>query len=202
MNAETLYKTLKIKILNGELRCGDHLGETTIARQYDTSRLYAKSALQKLEEECLAKRTPNRGYHVLEIPDNIFEEISDIQEALEGVIVKRVIHVATEEELTALSKILNRIDVFIRNNMIDDGLSELENFYDLLYRISRYSRVVSILETYSDYISILRKRSASTYEEHLISLENTHMLFNAIAARDENAAMGYLKKRPTFYHNI
>lgn len=140
----------------------------------------------------------NRGYFVLELPDSFFEEIDDIRQALEGVIVKRVIRVGTEEEFAALTKSFDRIDVFIRNNMIEDGLQEVEKFYQMMYHIAKYQRVESILETYSSYIAVIRKRSASTTEEHLKSLESTRALLDAITARDERMALHYLDERQRF----
>lgn len=198
MDAQAVYDDLKKLILNGQLSAGDKLGEVALAKQYNVSRLYIKSALQRLNEERLVEHIRNRGYFVAEIPDSLFEEIDDIRQALEGVIVKRVIRVATDEDLYTLSKILDRIDVFIRNGMIDDGLEEVDKFYQTMYRISRYERVVAILDTYSGYIAAIRKRSAQTQEEHMLSLESTHALFDAIAERDEKKAMYYLEERQKF----
>ena len=109
-----------------------------------------------------------------------------------------MIRVGTEEDLHTLAKILDRIDVFIRNGMISDGLEEVDKFYQTMYRISQYERVVAILQTYSGYIAAIRKRSAATQEEHLLSLESTHALFDAIAERDEKKAMYYLEERQKF----
>ena len=198
MDAQALYDELKKRILNGNLSAGDRLGEIALATQYSVSRLYVKSALQKLREERLVEHIRNRGYFVADIPDSLLEEIDDIRQALEGVIIKRVIRVGTEEDLSTLSKILDRIDVFIRNGMISDGLEEVDKFYQTMYRISQYDRVVAILQTYSGYIAAIRKRSAATQEEHLLSLESTHALFDAIAARDEKKAMYYLEERQKF----
>ena len=118
MDAQALYDELKKRILNGNLSAGDRLGEIALATQYSVSRLYVKSALQRLREERLVEHIRNRGYFVADIPDSLLEEIDDIRQALEGVIIKRVIRVGTEEDLHTLAKILDRIDVFIRNGMI------------------------------------------------------------------------------------
>ena len=53
MDAQALYDELKKRILNGNLSAGDRLGEIALATRYDVSRLYVKSALQKLRD-CLA----------------------------------------------------------------------------------------------------------------------------------------------------
>ena len=55
-----------------------------------------------------------------------------------------------------------------------------------------------VIQHYSGYIAAIRKRSAATQEEHLLSLESTHALFDAIAERDEKKAMYYLEERQKF----
>lgn len=193
MTAEELYHRLKIQILNGELTAGERLGEIPLAKQYGLSRLYVKSALQRLREERLAEHITNRGYFVRPVPDEILEEINDLRRALEWVLVRRVIEVGTEEEIGELSRIFGRISVFIRNDMPEDGLEEVGRFYDRLGQIARYDRVAGILHTYSDYISIIRRRSAVTREEHLRSLEELKGLMEAIETRDSDRALAWMR---------
>ncbi len=195
MNAEELYKVLRIQILDGKRKAGENLGEIPLATQYGVSRLYVKSALQKLQGEQLVKHIRNRGYFVREISNSLLEEINDIRQALEGVIVKRVIRVASDQELRELSKTMDRVAVFIKNAMIEDGLEEIGKFYQLLYQIARYDRVVSILETYSDYITIIRRNSAKTQEEHMESLACAQALLKAILARNEADALRCIEER-------
>ena len=72
MDAQALYDELKKQILNGNLSAGDRLGEIALATRYDVSRLYVKSALQRLREERLVEHIRNRGYFVADIPDSLF----------------------------------------------------------------------------------------------------------------------------------
>lgn len=195
MDVEALYTELKAAILHGSYAAGQSLVETTIAKNYDVSRLYVKSAFQKLAAERLVEHRKNRGYFVLEVPNSLLEEIADIRQALEGVIVKRVIHIGKPEHFAKLTQILNRIDVFIRNEMIEDGLDEVDRFYAYLYEISGYERVASILHTYSDYIAIIRKRSAATQAEHLSSLESMRMMLETMIAKDEKKALQHIENR-------
>ena len=195
MTAEELYCRLKKQILSGELEAGTRLAEVVLAERFQVSRLYVKSALQTLREEKLVEHIRNRGYFVLQVPDSFFEEIDDIRQALEGVIVKRVIQVGTDQELSGLARILDRVELFIRGGMIQDGLEEVGRFYQTMYQISRYERVVAILKTYSESIAALRARSAATQEEHLRSLESTRALFNAIRERDTARALQYMEER-------
>jgi DNA-binding GntR family transcriptional regulator len=188
-NVNALYRDLKAKILWDQLPAGQRLVETGISKAYGVSRLHVKSAFQKLEAEKLVEHIKNKGYFVCNISNNLIEEIADIRQALESVIVRRVIRIATPEQFAELSKVLERITVFIRNGMIKDGLDEVGKFYNRLFQISGYERVVAILNTYSDYIAIIRRRSARTQKEHLEYLENLTAMLTAMIAGDVKTAL-------------
>ncbi|MDR0706847.1 MAG: GntR family transcriptional regulator [Treponema sp.] len=195
MNVDELYRDIKAKILREQFTYGQRLVETGIAKSYGVSRLYVKSVFQRLEAEKLVEHIRNKGYFVCRTFDSLIEEIADMRQALEGVIIRRVIRSATPEQFGELSRILERITVFIRNGMINDGLDEVEKFYKHLFQISGYRRVVAILDTYSDYIAIIRKRSARTQDEHLEYLENLTAMLNAMIAGDEKIALHQIELR-------
>ncbi|MDR0584125.1 MAG: GntR family transcriptional regulator [Treponema sp.] len=202
MNADALYRDLKSKILWDQFVSGQRLVETGIAKSYRVSRLYVKSAFQKLEAEKLVEHIKNKGYFVCKISVSLLEEIADIRQALESIIIKRVIRIGTQEQFKELSRILERITVFIRNGMIDDGLDEVGKFYNRLFQISGYGRVVALLDTYSDYIAIIRKRSANTQEEHLEYLENLTAMLNAMIAGDVKTALRQIEFRHKYLFSI
>ncbi len=190
-----IYLDIRRDILKGKLRTGDRLVETQLAAQYNTSRLHVKSAFRLLEAEQLVKYVKMRGFFVQGVLDEDIREFTEIRQALESVVIKKVIKTASVQEIDALRRISQRVTVFVENNMIEDALQEVDLFYDRLYDLCHYQRVVSILKNYSDYISIIRSRSARSEEEHRASSKNLSDLVDAIARRDEEKAIRLMQER-------
>lgn len=190
-----IYSDLRAEIISGKIKSGVHLVETKIAAQYQTSRLHVKSAFRLLEAEHLVEYIKMRGFVVLGISTESIEEIIEIRQALESVVVKKVIKTATDEDIEKLKRIANRIVVFTTNNMMDDVMDELDNFYQTLYTLCKYYRITSILNTYSDYIILIRNLSASSLEHHKYSAQNFFQLVDAIEKRDTERALQLIEER-------
>ena len=109
-----VYKDLREKILVGELKNGDRLVETTLAKQYDVSRLHIKSALRFLEQEHLAEHIPMCGFQVVEFTEEAMEEIEELRLALDCVTFAHFAKIATKEDIACLWKMAQRISVFFK----------------------------------------------------------------------------------------
>jgi len=201
-NVERIYEDLRAQILSGKLKKGDRLVETAIAREYKASRLHVRSAFRLLEVEKLAKHIEMKGFVVLGISDDIIEEVIEIRNALEAVVLRRVIQRASEQDIEQLERIVKRVEVFINNEMTADGLDELRDFYDKLYEISGYERITGILRTYSDYISLIKNLTAKSMEENLFGLQNLKLMMKAIAERDQEEAIRQMKYRHKYLAQV
>lgn len=84
-----LYRHLRSTIIRGELRPGQALSESEIAKQYSTSRQPVREAFIKLAEERLVAILPQRGTFVIKI------SVSDV---LDARFVREAIEVAVAQE--------------------------------------------------------------------------------------------------------
>ncbi len=194
-NVYVILSSLKKRILSGELKTGDRLIETSISKEFNTSRLHVKSALRQLMAEHLAEYTEMKGFRVVGATPETLEEVAQIRQALEAVVVKKVIQVATEENLAHLSRLIARLKVFVENEMFEDCFDELNKIYQYLYSICGYTRVASILMQYSDYINIIIRESAPSAKEHLSGYKAISGLIEAIINKDLDGAMHCLEAR-------
>lgn len=189
-----IYLDLRKKILTNKLKKGDRLVETALATHYQTSRLHIKSALRLLENEQLAEHILQSGFIVCGVDTGILDEVIILREALEKVVVKKVIAVALPEDIKAMRHMVERLSLFVHNGMIEDVMVELTKLYDYMYELCGYKRIVSILRMYSDYIVYIRRR-VSRQEDHLVAYDTINGLMSAIEARDEEAAMKMIERR-------
>jgi len=177
-----IYKDLRRKILTGELKNGDRLVETALAAQYEVSRLHIKSALRLLEQEQLAEHIMMCGFQVKGFTEETMEEIGELRLALDRVTFARFAKTAVAEDVAHLRKMGQRVKVFFQNNMIEDAMEELDNFYSYVYAKSGYIHITAILEKYSDYFKILRRQFTS---DQRLNLEAAELLLEIIRAIEE-----------------
>lgn len=191
----SIYKDLRKKILTGELENGDRLVETALAAKYDTSRLHIKSALRLLAQENLAEHIAMCGFIVKGFSEESMEEVIELRIALERVIFKRFVEVASDEDIAHLRKTTQKVAVFLENDMVEDAMEEVDHFYSYTYEHSGYPRIMSILETYSDYLKIIRRQSASETQRNQDSLQLLFDIMDAIEKRDVETLMKHLERR-------
>ena len=188
---------LRTKIISLELQDGDRLTEIRIADQYNTSRTNVKEALKLLESEHLAQYVPLKGYFVRGVSDQSIEEIAVIRQALETIVFEKALEVITDEDLAALRHICDRYQLFLHNNMIEDANAEAAAFYKKIYSLCPYTRVTSMLETYSEYIKsfvFLSEATRSYWDENI---KNFSELVSAMEKRDHQEMLRQLELRHT-----
>ena len=190
-----IYKDLRQKILLGEIGEGKRLVETALAADYQASRLHIKSALRLLEQENLAQHIPQCGFVAKGVSEEAIEEIVELRIALERVVFKRLVEVISDEEITHLRRMTQRVAVFLQNDMMEDAMEEVDNFYSFVYEKSRFERITSILDPYGDYLKIIRRRSASDIDRNHASLQLLQDIMGAIEKRDTEGLLGQIERR-------
>jgi len=80
--ADSVYRTLREAIVEGQLHAGDSLIEWHVARQFGTSRTPVREALLRLEAEGLAFRVPRRGLVVRHVSEHEILEVYAVRTAL------------------------------------------------------------------------------------------------------------------------
>lgn len=194
-NVQRIYSDLKRQIIMEELKKGDRLVETGIAKKYNVSRLHVKEAFKLLEGEQLVEYIKMRGFVVLGVSSKTIEEVAQIRQALEEVVIKEIIKIATREDIDVLNRILGRLKVFADNGMFDDCFEELDKFYEYMYGICDYKRIVGILNTYNDYIFIIIRMSATQAQHHIEGYKSFERLMAAIESKDEQKALNEIRIR-------
>ncbi len=184
-----IYNDLKKKILNGQLKTGDRLNESGYAKGYKASRLHVKDAFRLLENEKLAQYLEMKGFAVIGVSEETLEEVAIIRQALEEIIVKKVIQVATDEDIKAMKHIVKRMYIFLENEMYRDNIEEYKKFYEYMYQLCNYPRIIGILNTYDDYINLLITKSTSKTEKFVLGYKIIERLIDAIENRDEKTAI-------------
>lgn len=102
-----LYRHLRGSIIRGELRPGQALSESEIARQYSTSRQPVREAFIKLAEERLVVIQPQRGTFVVKISVADVLDARFVREAIEVAVAQEA---ATSAPPTAIKELRSLIE--------------------------------------------------------------------------------------------
>jgi DNA-binding GntR family transcriptional regulator len=141
---QTAYEVLKQAILNGELRSGDPLVETSLANWLSVSRTPIREALNRLEQDGLAQRG-RRGLFVRERSPEELLDIYDTRCVLEAMASEVAAERRTEHDLRVLDHLLdvaNTVDPSDRRAMAEHN----HEFHTAIWRASRNETVLDLLQ--------------------------------------------------------
>lgn len=99
-----VFDLVRGEILSCTLMPGEELREGELARRYGVSKSPVRDAMQKLEFEGLVEIEPRRGHRVKPISVSDAEDILDLRIILETGVVRKIISVATDDEIAALDR--------------------------------------------------------------------------------------------------
>jgi len=189
--AALAFERLEHAIMSGELKPGERLSETTLARRFGISRGPLREAIGRLEGRNLVERVANQGARVISLSNSELIDLLVIREGLEGMACRLA---ATEIRPSELKKLRRMLEQHARDDAVISGRGYFQGGGDLdfHYRIVRASgnarlvqmldgELYSLLRLYRQRLSTRPGRPAQALIEHQAVLE-------ALEARDPDAA--------------
>lgn len=109
LKSQTIYRTLRERILSNELVSGTRLVLRQLANQFDTSDIPVREALRMLERDGLVEMVPYRGARVTTLTAREIEETYFIRGHLESIATGLAAERITDAELTVLDRLMDRM---------------------------------------------------------------------------------------------
>ena len=125
--ADHVFERLLEAIVKGDIKPGDRLSETLIAKQLGVSRGPLREAIRRLEGRKLVERTPNVGPRIVSLTPDDLIEIFYIRERLEGLAVRLATERMTEK---ALDQLEQRLAEHAKKTSLQRGDGYLQNAGD------------------------------------------------------------------------
>ncbi|MBQ9014803.1 MAG: GntR family transcriptional regulator [Firmicutes bacterium] len=187
--AEEVTEILRNRILHGEYAMGEKLTENIIAAELKVSRTPIRDAFRQLEKEQLIEYIPNKGCFARGFSKEDMKDIYAVRAAVEELAIRRVISCADARAIRQLEEQLERMRVYTQQNNYEKLLQANEEFHLMIYRMTESRFIVQTMKTYQEYVHLARKEALKK-EQYLTEIYEEHeALFQAIAARDEAAAI-------------
>lgn len=198
--SDAVSAALRRLIVEGDLPAGAPIEETAIMARLSVGRTPLREALQRLAEEDLVRRLPNRGYFVSDISAADLFHIFEIRESLEILAARLAADRARPEHLTEFEALLveARAGVAAGNQERAWNLGIDERFHDLLARASGNAYLHSSIMRY--YSLSVRVLYLSHLQMALIrdELANYEAMLLALKAHDVAGAGSIMQRHMTF----
>jgi DNA-binding GntR family transcriptional regulator len=182
------YAELHAAIVRGELLPNQRLIELDLAKQLGVGRAAVRTAIDRLAQDGLVERHPNRGARVRRISLEEAVEMYEARAVLEGLGARYAAKNATEKEISELRTLVKQMEQRLENG----DLLELSNLnaelHDTLLRIANHQIVTRLLRqlrashVHFQYRMILVPRRAT------LSLQEHRAIVDAVATHDADAA--------------
>ena len=185
---EKVYVELESKILEGELKAGDSLGEVSLSQRLGVSRTPVRGALRRLAEEGLVSAVANKGAVVIGVTERDLVDIYRIRVRLEGLASRMAAEKISQRALLTLSESVDLSDFYIQRGDTDK-LKELDStFHETIYREAGNRLLYKTLAELHRKIRLYRKMSLSVPGRLEASQREHREILDAIAAGDGERA--------------
>ena len=182
-----LHRHLRGAIIRGDLRPGQALSESEIAKQYATSRQPVREAFIKLAEERLVAILPQRGTFVVKISVADVLDARFVREAIEVAVAQEAASAASPEAVKGLRDLIEQQKA-VAHGRNEDFLALDEEFHRTLalsVRRAHAWRVIEGIKAQMDRIRYLSLDDATPID---LIIEQHIRIVDGIEAGDPDAA--------------
>ncbi|MDD3655286.1 MAG: GntR family transcriptional regulator [Atribacterota bacterium] len=176
VTSDKVYSILSKAIFRGELKPGQRLVESKLAKLMKVSRTPIREAIIELEQKGLVVSSPPKGVRVAPLPTKeALNEFYDISSVLRGLAVRKAIdnNYITKMEIRQLEEIITESELFLKEGSLRNIANLNLKFHNIIEECSRSKELINIIdnlykksrERFSEIIS-KADRQKKSIEEH------------------------------------
>ena len=185
-------------IISLELKPGQFLSETELAKEIGVSRTPLREALIDLNRAHVIETYPQRGSMVALIDPDLVEEARFIREVLDISVLEIACDVATDEDIMNLEANV-KLQEFYLENYVTDKIFELDNeFHKMIYVMAHKERTYTMKAGMMIHYDRMRALSLITVKDTKI-VNDHRLIFEAIKNRNKEEAKKIMKKHLSRY---
>ncbi|HUI57246.1 MAG TPA: GntR family transcriptional regulator [Bryobacteraceae bacterium] len=189
--ADQIAETIRGLILSGDLKPGDRIVESRMARQIGVGQPTVREALVALEHQGLVVRKANQGCVVTVLTRAEISQILRIRDELEGLAVDLAIEVAPDSEIKRLIELALLMKAAARERDTRRFFDLDVEFHETLWRLSGNSILPRLLsQTLMPLLAFLFMRNLREHGQlEMTGSADAHVeIAEAILKRDKDAA--------------
>lgn len=192
---DKVYSILSKAIFRGDLKPGQRLVESKLAKLMKVSRTPIREAIIELVQTGLAVPSPPKGVKVAPLPTTEeLAEFYDINSVLRGLAVKKAVRNITPLQIKHLQEVILQSEQSLREGSLKEVSKLNKKFHQIIEESCNNKELVFLLndvykrsrERFSEILS-RKKRQKESIEEHKVILE-------ALIKKDEELVEELIKK--------
>lgn len=192
--ADWVYEQLREGILAGELKPGERVRQSAVAKRFSVSQTPVREALARLASVGLVELQPRRGAVVNSLSPKEIDEVYELRELLDPYVARKAAVAASDEELRAIVDAaeackepnLTPVELFHRNR----------SFHRAIYEGCGNSHMIALFESLWDSVTAVRMFDIYASDpEELEQMGHEHdAISEALVARDANRAEAVVRE--------
>ncbi|MCB2202813.1 GntR family transcriptional regulator [bacterium] len=196
--SEIITEELTGWIMDGTLDGGQRILEDEIAETFGVSRIPVREALRVLSTRGLVEIEPYVGTRVSQLSKEDIQEIYYLRTILEPIACERAVEYVTDEDIAELVVLQNILEDVCKQD--NDHVTYAKTVYQYnrefhmgIYKLSRMTNLIKILDNLWHRIAFLRVRAAYS-ESYPAQMQNEHNTYiRLLQARDGKKLAEVLK---------
>jgi len=191
---ELIYNTLRSAILHKELRSGDRLNTSQLAKKFSASLGPVREALRTLYEKGLIDYSPHRGYVVYDLSPDEIKEIFLIISTLSGLVAKLAFENIDDEIIENLDQLLTQAEECVVRGDLDSWNDFTLQFHNLIVKCAD-SELLTETITHLKERSFLITRDRSALKKRIPEANKEHrQILNSLRSRAKDEFVKLLEK--------
>lgn len=181
---EWAYSTIKLRILNDEIKSGEQLKVDEIANELEVSRTPVREALLCLERDGLVTTEPRVGFFVRGITREELDDLFELRMLIEGYAAEKVVEIISDKEIENLVKIHRQsIQMAEKGKLYEFNQLEVQ-FHNKIISNLKNKKIIGVLNGVGDLLYRERMYALKIPENVSLSLSEHDLIVNAIQARN------------------
>ena len=182
--SNSIYNTLKSKIILQEIPLASQLKEEQIAKMLNVTRTPIREAIIKLEREGLVTIQPNVGAFVVRLTEKDIDDILEVRTALETRAAYIAIKNANKNELKRIRDTLKGREKFLKGDKDQAFDYPGVDFHRDLINLSRNNKLVQFWELLDAQLQLVRVKSSLVEGRHFQALKEHKKILACISSGD------------------
>jgi len=191
--ADIVYEELRERILNGELRPGERVPISQVAREIGVSDIPAREGVKRLEADGLLEFATHKGAVVASMGVEDVEELFAIRSELEALAVRRAAQSIDADQLAALRELLDAMAVAERDGDMEAYGRLNRAFHMGAYAAQPYGRLTAMIESLWDSTDWCRRIFRADADSVRASSAEHEAIYDALARGDGEAAAVFVR---------
>ena len=193
--AMRIAEEISRRIATGVLHPGQHLVETTLAEEFQTSRAPIREALLMLERDRLVKRVPHHGVMVRSFTKDEIHDLYDVIYRLEEIAMERAVAQEPPLDLASIEENLRQQYEAVERQDIHSFYELNEEFHDILFSLAGNKVLLDVYRSLRRSARPFRILSMAQGDNLIHSYTEHYKQVEALRSRDPGAGKQAIREQ-------